>query len=71
MEALKLFHDNRQLDWEYDEEADVLYVSSGNPVKALGVDLGDGLVLRVDSDDNVVGMTVIGLRERLAKSNNA
>ncbi len=52
--------------WDYDEEADVLYLSVGEPRPAIGVDIGDGLVLRYDeARHEVVGLTVIGLRERL------
>ena len=54
--------------WDYDEEADVLYLSIGEPRAAVGIDIGDGLVLRFDEANNeVAGMTVIGLRERLLR----
>lgn len=31
MEALKILEGKPQLNWEYDEEADVLYISVGEP----------------------------------------
>ncbi len=69
MEALKILEKSRNLEWEYDEEADVLYLSVGEPVKALGVDIGEGLVVRMDAADNkVVGLTVVGLRSRILKN---
>jgi uncharacterized protein YuzE len=57
------------VNWEYDKEADVLYLSIGDPVPAVGVDVGDGVVLRYDeARRQVVGITLIGLGTRLLKS---
>jgi uncharacterized protein YuzE len=54
------------LNWDYDAEADVLYLSIGEPQPALGVDIGEGVILRYDEAHNeVVGLTLIGLRSRL------
>ncbi len=50
----------------YDPEADVLYLSVGDPQPALAVDIGDGLILRYNPvNEEIVGITVIGLRARL------
>ena len=50
-------------------EADVLYLSLGQPRPAVGVDIGDGVVLRYDeATQEVVGLTVIGLRAKLARA---
>ena len=52
---------------DYDMDADVLYLSVGNPKSALSLDIGDGLLIRYDPDtEQVIGITVIGLRQRLA-----
>ena len=68
MEALKILEGKSQLDWEYDEEADVLYISVGKPRPALGVDIGEGVIVRWDEQTReVVGLTIIGLRARLAE----
>jgi uncharacterized protein YuzE len=67
MEALKILAGKPQLDWDYDEEADVLYISAGKPRPALGVDIGDGIIVRWDEQREVVGLTIIGLRARLAE----
>jgi uncharacterized protein YuzE len=48
MEAIKILEGKPNLNWEYDEEADVLYVSVGEPHPALGVDIGEGVILRYD-----------------------
>ena len=69
MEALKILEKKEGLNWDYDEEADVLYLSVGEPSEALGVDIGEGLVVRMDrAEREVVGLTVVGLRSRLLKS---
>lgn len=58
--------------WQYDKEADVLYLSVGRPSPAVGVDIGDGLVLRHDEAwREVTGLMVIGSRERLTRGGTA
>ena len=49
LEAVKVF-DNKDapVDWEYDGEADTLYISFGKPRAAVGVDVGEGVVVRYD-----------------------
>ncbi len=69
MEALRILERKQNLSWDYDEEADVLYLSVGEPRPALGVDIGEGLIVRMDAaEKEVVGLTVVGLRSRLLKS---
>lgn len=66
MEALNIFSQSEHISRDYDEEADVLYLSVGEPRPALGIDIGDGLIVRYDeSRREVVGLTVIGLRQRV------
>ena len=43
MEVLKILDKPDTIDWEYDEEADVLYLSVGTPKPAVGVDIGEGV----------------------------
>ena len=69
MEALRILERKQNLNWDYDEEADVLYLSVGEAQKALGVDIGEGLVVRMDATEKeVVGLTVVGLRSRLLQN---
>ena len=69
MEALKILDKKENLNWDYDEEADVLYISIGKPVKALGLDSGEGVIVRYQEDTGeVVGVTIIGVMERAAAS---
>ncbi len=59
METLKLEEDSR-LDWSYDEEADVLYISFGDPQPALAIDMDGVLVRYREEDGEIVGVTIIG-----------
>lgn len=69
MEAVKILEKREKLGWDYDEEADVLYLSIGKPRKATGVDIGQGVVVRYDEKKReVVGLTILGVRARLAES---
>ena len=67
MEAVKLFDKkNAPLNWEYDGEADTLYISFGKPRAVLGVDVGEVVVVRYDEKAReVVGLTIIGVGKRL------
>ncbi len=69
MEAIKILDKIENLDWDYDEEADVLYISIGKPKKAIGIDIGDGVIVRYKEDSGeVVGLTLIGVKERLLQN---
>lgn len=65
-QVMKILERGNALTWEYDEDADVLYVSVGKPQKAMGVDVGDGTVVRYsEAKGEVVGITMMGFRKRL------
>lgn len=69
MEALNILEKKRGLNWEYDEEADVLYISIGKPKPAVGTDIGEGVIVRYDEKKKeIVGLTIIGFRERTLQS---
>lgn len=72
MEAvIRIFEGPADVRWDYDEEADVLYLSVGEPRPAVGVDIGEGVVARYDEEHNeVVGVTLVGLRARLLRELN-
>ena len=54
------------LDCEYDGDADALYISFGTPKPALGVDVGEGVIVRYDEKAReVVGLTLIGVGKRM------
>ena len=69
MAAMKLFEKKKAVDWEYDEEGDVFYLSFGSPKPAVGIDVGEGLILRYDEENKeVVGLTAYGLGQSLLKA---
>ncbi|MGH8568169.1 MAG: DUF2283 domain-containing protein [Gammaproteobacteria bacterium] len=66
---MKILEKSSVLRWDYDEEADVLYLSVDEPKAAVGVDIGEGVVVRYDEvNKEVVGLTLLGLRARVLKS---
>ena len=69
MEAIRILEKKENLNWDYDEEADVLYISIDQPHKAMGIDIGEGAIVRyVEETGEVVGLTLIGIKERLVKN---
>ena len=69
MAALKILEKPGSLRWDYDGEADVLYLTIGEPKPAVGVDIGEGIVVRYDEiEKQIVGLTLSGLRARVLKN---
>ena len=55
----------REMKLRFDPKADVLYCSFGDPRPAIGVELENGAVVRLDPETNeVVGLTVIDFMKR-------
>jgi len=49
----------------YDREADVLYLSVGEPRRAISREVGDDVLMRIDPDTGaVVGLTILNLSTR-------
>lgn len=49
----------------YDQEADVLYLSVGEPRRAITREAGDDVLLRVDpASGDIVGLTILNLSTR-------
>ena len=56
-----------KIDFDYDEEADVLYISFGKPREAKdSVEVEDGVVYRL-ADNEVVGITITDFKARTQK----
>lgn len=54
----------------YDREADVLYLSVGEPRRAISREVGDDVLLRLDPDTGaVVGLTILNLSTRSSLEN--
>ena len=54
---------------DYDEEADVLYLSFGDPVKAVTEEMGDIGIRINENTSEIVGVTIINFLKNLKKKN--
>lgn len=64
----KNIYNMNQLQYNYDNFSDVLYVSFGKPKKAISVETDDGFLMRYDPfTDKLVGVTIIDFRQRFFK----
>lgn len=50
MEPVKILEKPTKINWDYDEEADDLCLSIGEPEPASGIDVGEGTILRYNED---------------------
>ncbi|MEA5467348.1 DUF2283 domain-containing protein [Spirulina sp. 06S082] len=71
MDNIKILEDSDKITGFYDKEADVLYLSLGDPAEAVAVEIEDGVLARYNEEgDRVVGITLIGLRKRIQQELN-
>jgi uncharacterized protein YuzE len=69
METLNISEKKSKIKWDYDAEADVLYISFGNPKNAEGVDIGEGTIIRIQSDTKeIIGLTILNPLNRTLSS---
>lgn len=53
---------SKKANLSYDQEADVLYISLGEPVPATSIDCGNNLIIRYDENTKmIVGFTITNL----------
>lgn len=65
METLKM-EKPKEVVWDYDKDADMLYISFGPPQEALTMDLGAGVLVRyLERTSRLVGFTIVGVSEVL------
>jgi len=56
-----------KIDFDYDEEADVLYISFGKPRAAKdSIEVEEGVIYRL-ADNEVVGITILDFKARTLK----
>jgi len=68
MDSITIVEESSEVSWHYDSDADVLYLSLGEPRPAVGVDIGDGVIARYDEGERaLVGLTLVGVKHRLLK----
>lgn len=69
METLNITEKKNKINWDYDANADVLYISFGNPKNAEGVDIGEGTIIRIESDSKeIIGITILNPLHRTLSS---
>ena len=69
METLNISEKKNKIKWDYDAEADILYISFGNPKNAEGVDIGEGTIIRIQPDSKeIFGVTIINPLHRTLSS---
>ena len=57
----------KKIDFDYDEEADVLYISFGKPKEAQDtIEVEHGVIYRI-ADNEVVGITITDFKTRTLK----
>jgi uncharacterized protein YuzE len=71
MDSIRILEDSKKVTGSYDKEADVLYISLGEPCAAVAVDISDGVIVRYNEESqSIVGITVMGLQQRVLKELN-
>lgn len=62
----------KQLNYFYDQEADIAYISKGKPSKKdISDEIGDGVVARYDAKTNEIkGLTILHFAGRASKQSN-
>jgi len=51
--------------FNYDEEADVMYISFGKPLKCVGKEMGSGMLHRYTLGDKLNGITIVNFKRRV------
>jgi uncharacterized protein YuzE len=71
MDSVRILEGSTKITGSYDKEADVLYISLGEPCAAVAVDISDGVIVRYNEESqSIVGLTVIGLQQRVLNELN-
>jgi hypothetical protein len=59
----------KNLQYDYDNISDVLYVSFGKPKKAIAVESEEGYLIRYEPfTDRLIGVTIIDFKEKFFKN---
>ena len=68
MEKIKILKNRVDVNWDYNEEKDIFYLSLGKSQTAISMDIGEGLIVHYDeTQKEVIGLTLTGLREKVLK----
>lgn len=58
----------KKMKFFFDKEGDILDISLGEPEEAISREIGDDIVVRINSNDEIVGLTVLNFEKRFEKS---
>ncbi len=68
MKELKILTSVDNANWDYDAEADTLYISIGEPQAGVGFDAGNGIILRYkEGTKELIGLTILGIKARASQ----
>jgi len=60
MEGISISERKDKISWDYDADADILYIAFGNPRFAEGIDIGEGTIIRIDPETKEInGITIL------------
>jgi len=69
LETLNISEKKNKIKWDYDADADVLYIAFGNPKNAEGVDIGEGTIIRIQPDSKeIIGVNILNPLNRTLSS---
>jgi hypothetical protein len=68
MEVIKILKNRTDVNWDYNNETDIFYISVGKPQSAVGMDIGEGLTVYYDeAQKEIIGFILTGLREKVLR----
>jgi uncharacterized protein YuzE len=59
----------KKMKFFFDKEGDILDISLGEPKEAISKEIGDDIIIRMNSENEIVGLTVLNFEKRFEKSN--
>src|ERR1044071_3500141 len=66
--AIKVLKNQKDAKWNYNDETDIFYLSTGNSQTAISLEIGDGLIVYYDeTKQEVIGVNLTGLLAKVLK----
>lgn len=59
----------KKMKFFFDKEGDILDISLGEPEEATSKEIGDDIIIRMNSENEIVGLTVLNFEKRFEKTN--
>ncbi|KYK37674.1 MAG: DUF2283 domain-containing protein [Theionarchaea archaeon] len=58
----------KKMKFFFDKEGDILDISLGEPEEATSNEIGDDIIIRMNAENEIVGVTVLNFEKRFEKS---